>query len=613
MGVFSRLGSTYKNFINGYSNDHVIDKSLSSQFSMSSLLDYVSHQQLVKSAPVRKGRAFLADPTGQIAAMGYMDRPYSLSYDTLRDMSTKNAVIAAIINTRVNQVSTFTRPARFDKAGIGYEIALRDPKRAPTKSEEREILDYERFLEYTGYYKDPMRDSFDTFIRKITRDRLTYDQVNFEIVPDRAGRPAEFNATDASSIRVADTRLHNSKLGENKKEDYNYQENNLAAIADALGTGQKIEDIRYVQLIDGVIVAGFSFDELAFGTANPRTDIRVQPYGLSELETLTKQVTSHLWAEDYNSRYFSNGGTTKGILNLKGDADNPISPAQFEAFKRQYVAQTLGNTGAWKTPVVSIPGLEYINVQQSNREMEFEKWMNYLINICCSIYGIDPAEVNFPNRGGAGNSGGGGLGNGGIQDRIQYSRDKGLRPLLRFIEDMINQYIIYRFSDKYIFRFVGVNAKNEQEIVALQEKQAKVFKTVNEVRADNDMKPLPYGDMIEDPYFVQYALNIQAQEAQQQQLAQQQAIAGQDQPKAGVPNAPMTPIQGSSAGRVNNISPNSARGTNENTGASNVQTISNASQLDKPTTKKSLLYKKNPFLDEDKFIQIDIVDDQEQK
>ena len=46
-------------------------------------------------------------------------------------------------------------------------------------------------------------DDFDTFIRKITRDSLTYDQMCFEIIPDRKGRPAEIVAVDAATIRAA--------------------------------------------------------------------------------------------------------------------------------------------------------------------------------------------------------------------------------------------------------------------------------------------------------------------------------------------------------------------------------------------------------------------------
>ncbi len=65
-----------------------------------------------------------------------------------------------------------------------------------------------------------------------------------------------------------------------------------------------------------------------------------------------------------------------------------VSRTQLDAFRRQWTAQLSGTTGSWKTPVVSVEGLEYINVSQSNREMEYEMWMNYLINICCAVYQI---------------------------------------------------------------------------------------------------------------------------------------------------------------------------------------------------------------------------------
>src|SRR5690606_2658223 len=104
--------------------------------------------------------------------------------------------------------------------------------------------------------------------------------------------------------------------------------------------------IKYVQVINNEITAYYTSEELAFGTSNPRTDLYVGGYGFSELEMLIHQVTSHLWAEEYNSRFFSQGGTTKGILNLKGNANAPISPHQLDAFKRQWISQVSGMTGA---------------------------------------------------------------------------------------------------------------------------------------------------------------------------------------------------------------------------------------------------------------------------
>jgi len=278
-------------------------------------------------------------------------------------------------------------------------------------------------------------------------------------------------------------------------------------------------------VIDGVVKSWFTGNELAFGTRNPRTSIYVQPYGFSELEQLIHQITSHLYAEEYNARYFSQGGTTKGIINIKSDPtiNGVLDANQIEGFKRQWHAQISGLTGAWKTPIVQTPGLEYLNVNQSNREMEFEKWMNYLINIACAVYQIDPAEVNFPNNGGAGGSGGA-LFEGNAEGRLKNSKDKGLRPLLRHIEGMINKYIISRFSNEYVFNFVGIDAQTEKEVLDLDKDAVRVFKTVNEIRKERDMKPIDSGDIILDSTYIQY-LNMKSQ---QDMMAQQGATMSEE-------------------------------------------------------------------------------------
>ena len=470
MGLFSTARDLYKN-------------------NFQPAMELATDDMLEKSEPAQEAQALLEDPFSILDSMGYKERPTSLSYDVLRRMASKDAVVAAIILTRVNQVSTFTKPARFSRDGVGFEVRMRDPEGEVTEEDKETVIAIERFIENTGFRRDMGRDSFDTFIRKIVRDRLIYDQVAFEIVPDRAGNPAEMLVVDAATIRLA-------------TEDVLPEEGKKLA---------KHEKIKYVQVINGVVTAQFTEEELAFGTSNPRSDIRVGGYGFSELEMLIHQITSHLWAEEYNSRFFSQGGTTKGILNLKGTADNPVSRHQLTNFKRQWLSQVSGMTGAWKTPVMSVDGLEYINVSQSNREMEFEKWLNYLINTACAVYQIDPSEINFPNRGGATGSGGGGLGDGGIEDRINNSRDKGLRPLLRFVESIINRHIVSKFDDRFVFTFTGFDQKSEKEKLDQKNQEVKFLKTVNELREEEGLDPLDDGDIILDPVYMQY----KAQQAQQ--------------------------------------------------------------------------------------------------
>ena len=435
---------------------------------------------LVKSKPQDEFKAYFEHPLQLIEAMGYREKPTSVTFDILRRMAVKNSVIAAIILTRTNQVSSFSKPARFSQDGLGYEIRLRNKEAIPTDSQKEVMLALELFLENCGFDDNPNRDNFDTFIRKIVRDSLTYDQMTFEITFDRKNRPAEFFAVDAATIRFASEQYEPSS---------------------EISLPKRNEEIKWVQVIDGRIFVWFTVDELAFGVRNPRTDIRLQPYGFSELEQLIHQITAHLYAEEYNRRFFSQGGTTKGILNIKQEP-GVANRMELEAFKRQWRAQVSGLQGAWKTPVLQVPqGVEYINVSQSNREMEFEKWMNYLVNISCSVFQIDPAEVNFPNSGGIAGRGGGVFENNN-ESRIKHSKDKGLRPLLRFIESMINKFIISKFSNEFVFNFVGIDAKTDKERIDLDRERVRVYKTVNEIRREHDEEPIEHGDIILDPQYI---------------------------------------------------------------------------------------------------------------
>lgn len=449
-----------------------------------SLTPSLNNVDLVKSMPSRDMKAYNENPLRLAEATNYKDKPSSLSYNILYQMSVKNSVVAAVLNTRVNQVSTFTKPARFSTDGIGFQIRLRDPKAVPSSEQQDVMNSIELFLENCGFTDSSDRDDFDTFIRKLVRDSLTYDQMCFEIIPDRKGRPAEIVAVDAATIRAA---------SENYSVDASW----------AQYTPKKNEEVKWVQVIDGSVVSWFTAKELAFGVRNPRTNINMQPYGFSELEMLIQQITSHLYAEEYNSKYFSQGGTTKGIINIKSDPNGIGNKEQLESFKRQWRAQVNGMSGAWKTPVLQVPdGIEYITVNQSNRDMEYSQWVNYLINIVCAVYQIDPAEVNFSNNGGAAAQSS--VFETSQEQKLKNSKDKGLKPLLRFIESILNKYVVSKFSQDYVFTFTGLDEKSEEEKAELDSKHVKTWRTINEIRKEHGEKPLEHGDIILDPSYLNY-------------------------------------------------------------------------------------------------------------
>lgn len=422
--------------------------------------------------------------------------------NTLKLWSRKNIILNAIINTRVNQVSMFCTPARYSDKGVGYEVRLKDPLETMSSHDKTKIATIESFLEHTGKDKtDFAKDNFTTFVKKLVRDRLTYDKINFELIYDSTGKLNRFKAVDASTIYVAVGKDGKSPKGKNAE--------------------------RYVQVLDQQKVAGFKAREMAWEVHNPRTDITVGQYGYPELEVALNHLQYHENTEVFNARFFAQGGTTRGLLHIKTGQEQ--SSQALASFRREWTSMFSGLNGAWKIPVITAEDVKFVNMTQSSKDMEFEKWLNYLINVICSIFSIDPSEINFPNRGGATGNSGNTLNEGSSAEKYRNSKDKGLEPLLKFIEDAINKYIISQFGDRYVFNFVGGDAKTEMEIIAILEAKAKIGLTINDVRAELGYPPVDGGDVTLAGVHVQRLGQIMQEEQlkQQRQMEMHQFVAQQ--------------------------------------------------------------------------------------
>jgi len=474
----------------------------------------------------RNAKSMLFDPMSLVYSMGYKDRRSNLSYDILKQMSTQLGILAAIINTRVNQVATFTSPYRRTR-NIGFEIKHKDREHKLTKSEKKFILELESFISNCGKsspnrYSNKPRDNFDQFTRKVIRDRMVYDQLCMEIVPDRRGLPYEFVAVDASTIRLAaDPRANENR--DRYKEDrelkpfmnrYGGLDLSYPTMDPAKGT-----QVSHVQVWKGSIIRAYKPEELAFCIANPRTDVYVNGYGHSELEQLVNTITSHLWAEEYNRNFFKQGAAPKGILNIRGDN---IAPEQLEAFKRQWISNVTGAQNAWRTPIMQSEEIQYLNMQGTNLDMEYSRWLDYLIRITCAVFLISPEEIGFS------------LSAGGMQQpmfetnnewKIKASKDRGLRPLLRFYADAINRNIIDKIDDHFYLDFVGLDELTEKERIELRQQQVQFFRTINEIRSDEDLDPVENGDIIMNPIYLQkiqmeHSFKVEAEQRKEQKKMQ---------------------------------------------------------------------------------------------
>lgn len=283
--------------------------------------------------PAHAPEAIYDDPFALIEQLGFRDRPTTMTYGTLRTMVWKVPIIQAIIQTRVNQVAAFATPQPH-KFGTGFKIRMRDIEAKPSPADKKYSKFLERLILTTGVTADPRgRDNFETFLRKLTRDSLTFDQTNFEVIPGRDGRPSQWNAVDPATIRLADT----PKLY--------WDEDPFRP--------------HTVQVYDNIAINTFNFREMAFGVRNANTNIRAHGYGTSELEMLVTTVTAILWAWNYNQAFFSQGSVAKGLLNLKG----AIPDKQLKAFRRQWYQMIAGVENAWRTPITNAEEIQWINMQ----------------------------------------------------------------------------------------------------------------------------------------------------------------------------------------------------------------------------------------------------------
>jgi len=223
-----------------------------------------------------------------------------LSFRELRVMA-KNPIIGSIIQTRVNQVASFMEPQR-DFYTPGFKIVRKD-KNLPDPAEVVRLTSWLMTTGLEGFGEPDLQ----TLARKWCRDTLVLDQTAIEVVNNRDGTPAYLTSVDAATIRLL-----------------------KRAIEHATPPGS--EEILYVQVLNSQIVTEYTESELIFGVRNWSTDVSALGYGFSELEMLVRIVTTMMNTERYNAGQVTQGGTQKGLLVVKGNADQ----AQFSSFKRDF-------------------------------------------------------------------------------------------------------------------------------------------------------------------------------------------------------------------------------------------------------------------------------------
>lgn len=384
---------------------------------------------------------------------GFKDSKGVLSFSVLRRMGDIH-IVKSIVSTRVEQIMNFMDFSE-DEQKEGYTIRKKkslfstgDEKL--TNEDKKKIAKIVEFLERGGWTdKWDNVDSLQEFVSKIMSDSLTLDQLAFEMVRNRMWELQKFRAVDASLIRFLDSVDPRQREG---FEQYRFKGHlpRYCMVWDEMILHNPItkEPILYYPW------------ELGFGIRNKTSDVRRNGYGVSELETLANIITWILWGFSYNANFFSQGSQPKGFINIK----NPnISNSTLQEFRQAWTQTMAGYQNSHRTPVINGIDLEWVDLQKlSNRDMEFNEWIKFLIIMTCSVYRIDPSELGFNFKESQQI-----FGQDGQRERLKHSREKGLKPLLIFLQGIITKYIVSELDENYEFAFTGIEVEDEEAQVKL--------------------------------------------------------------------------------------------------------------------------------------------------
>lgn len=388
---------------------------------------------------------------------GFKDSRGILSFDTLRRMG-DIWIIRAIVNTRIEQIQNFLHFSE-DEQKEGFTIRRKkglfkdDEEKELSKEEKGTIENIVKFLERGGWTdKWENVDDLQTFIRKITFDSLTLDQIAFEIVRNRNWELNKFRAVDASLIRFLDSV---DPKQQEALESYRY----------------KGYLPRYCMVWEEMILKNPTTKEpilyypweLGFGIRNKSSNIRRNGYGTSELEILVEIITWILWGMQYNGNAFSMGSQPKGFINIK---NANVSNSTLNEFRQAWTQTMRGVQNSHRTPIINGIDLEWVDLSKTNRDMEFNEWLKFLVIISCSVYRMDPTELGFQFKDQAQI-----FGQDGQKQRLQHSREKGLKPLLIFLQNIITEYLVSELNEDYEFVFTGIEVEDEAAQVQLDKEK----------------------------------------------------------------------------------------------------------------------------------------------
>ena len=441
------------------------------------------------------------DPSKQIGRKAIIDDPYfenlgsqvnykhkmsRLTNRTLKEVSIRDWLVSSIMQARVDTLLRFSRPEH-RRHEMGFRFVKRDHNSEYTPDEMAEIASLEDFVANCGRKEGtPVEDRmlFGEFLKLTVRDALTFGHIAVEKVKTRKGGLHRFRPLPSENMYLINKRMPREMIQQQDaaaKQTYGQPLSNNDPKGEQVTTEVQNDYYKYVQMSYNMQpLAHFGDEDLIFKNFNPQNFADSNGYCYSPLELAIINVTNHLNVENYNANFFTHGYAARGVLHLKGT----VTQGQLMNFRRQFYNTISGAQHAWRTPIVAgLDEVQWVPMSGSAKEMEYINFNNHLMRIVCAQFQIDPVELGLDYLVSANGKSPAQQSNN--EYKIAYSRERGLYPILMFVEDFVNSDLIpsieQSLADKYRFVFTGYTDETPQTEIAQMQAEMTVWKSMNDL------------------------------------------------------------------------------------------------------------------------------------
>ena len=224
---------------------------------------------------------------------------------------------------------------------------------------------------------------------------------------------------------------------------------------------------------------------MVFDYQNPRTDVNFSFYGYSYVEQAIDLITSNINAFTYNAGFFTENKLPRGMLLLDGNASQE-TVEQMEEYLVDIMSGTTANQ--WRVPIIPAGNgkggesnsIKWVSLNGTNREMEFQGWLDFLTSGIVSLFGCSMEELGLHS------SKSQPVFERNTAPEIEASKSLVLGDMLAFLQQYINQ-IVEKVFPGYEIEFVGYERDDPKQVLDIAKGELESYKTLNEVRQEKGL------------------------------------------------------------------------------------------------------------------------------